>query len=107
MKVYSKTIIRIPDGIEDEDLEVLKAFADIFYTAYENLPSDKMRIMTKVIMENLRNLSGIKDAMSFAKNKRTGEVALFVFDYKPDGIFRTVQKDEHGYYMEVDENDNN
>lgn len=100
-KIYSKSIIKIPNKTTDKYLLILKSFADIFYTACETLSPDQMKPITKIIMENVRKLSCEELSMSFAKNKVAGDYALFIFDHKPDGVLRTVQKDDIGFYVEV------
>jgi hypothetical protein len=100
-KIYTERLIKIPLNTEDKDLLILKSFAEIFYAAYDILSKEQMRVITKTIMESIRKLSDINMSMSFAKNK-TGGYALFIFDYKPDGVYRTVQKDEKGFYVEID-----
>lgn len=56
----------------------------------------------KAIMESIRKLSGEELLMSFSRSKTTGEIVLFFFDYKPDGILRTVQQDKNGVFIEVE-----
>lgn len=101
MKVYAKHIIRFPNDTKDRDLLVLKSFADIYYTAYNTLPLEQMHPITKVIMDSIRKLCDTKEGMSFAKHQDTGEYALFVFDHDTDGITRTVQKDDNGFYIKI------
>lgn len=48
-KIYSKHIIKIPENTNDENLLMLKSFADIFYTAYDTLSSEQMKPVTRKV----------------------------------------------------------
>lgn len=100
-RVYSKRMIKLTNDTNDKYILLLKSFADIYYSGYDLIPQDKIHNFTITTMNAIRNVTGITDSMTFAKNSN-GETVLFFFDNIHDGKTRTAKKDEIGVYVEVE-----